>query len=93
MYVQVKRTEYYITNQRLLEVRGKTISKQIPRANLQDLQPDQFLKQKLSHEQRGGITYLNLTITDPTSGTAIKMTAMADDVVYIVSKISKKYKY
>jgi hypothetical protein len=93
MYIQVKRTEYYITNQRLLEVRGGTISKQILRANLEDLQPDQFLKQRLSHERRGGPTYLNLTITDPTSGIVIKMTAMPDDVVYIVSKISKKYRY
>jgi hypothetical protein len=93
MYIQVKRTEYYITNQRLFETRGRTISKQIPRENLEDLQPDQFLKQKLSHERRGGPTYLNLTVTDPTSGIAIKMTAMPDDIVYTVSKISKKYKY
>lgn len=93
MYIQVKRTGYYITNQRLFEVRGRTISKQIPRVNLKDLQPDLFLKQTLSHSQRGGPTHLNLTITDPTTGIVIKMTAMPDDVVDIVSKMAKKHRY
>jgi len=93
MYIQVKRTDYYITNQRLIEVRGRTISKQIPRVNFKDLQPDQFLKQTLSHSERGGPTHLNLTITDPATGTMIKMTAMPDDVVDIVSRIAKKRLY
>ena len=92
MYIQVKRTEYYITDQRLFEVRGRTISKQIPRENLKEFPPDQFLKQTLSHSQRGGPTHINLTVTDPTTGIVIKMTAIPDDVVDIVSKMAKKHR-
>ncbi|MFW9908204.1 MAG: hypothetical protein ACFFEF_06485 [Candidatus Thorarchaeota archaeon] len=90
MYIQVKRTEYFITNQRLLEVRGKSIINQIPRANIENLAPEQFIKQKLSHRSPGD-EHFNFTITDPVTGVAIRMTAMHDDVVSIVSRWSKKH--
>ncbi|MFW9980068.1 MAG: hypothetical protein ACFFEJ_18445 [Candidatus Thorarchaeota archaeon] len=89
MYIQVRRTMYYITNQRLLEVRGKSIVKQIPRANLEGLKPEEFLRQKLSHRNPGD-EHINLTITDPVTGVAIVMTGMSDEIVDVVSRISKK---
>lgn len=41
--LQPRRTWYYLTNQRLLEVRDRSIVKEIPRMNFKDLDPKQFI--------------------------------------------------
>jgi hypothetical protein len=79
MIFQVKRTKYFITTQRLLEVRGKDIVKQIPKTNLQNLETDQYLKS--SWAQKSGIHhYYNTTVTDSISGVVICMTALGEEV-------------
>jgi hypothetical protein len=79
MIVQVKRTKYFITTQRLLEVHGKDIVKQIPKTNLQNLETDQYLKSSWA-QKSGTQNYYNTTVTDSISGVVICMTALGEEV-------------
>lgn len=79
MFYQVKRTKYFITNQRLLEVRGKKIVKQIPKTNLQNLETKEYLKSTFA--QKHGVQYsYNITVSDNVSGVTIYMTALGGEV-------------
>ncbi|TFG29142.1 hypothetical protein EU527_16360 [Candidatus Thorarchaeota archaeon] len=79
MAFQVKRTKYFITNQRLLEVQGRRIVKQIPRTNLQNSETDQYLKS--TFESKRGVHYnYNILVTDNISGVAILMTSLPSDI-------------
>ncbi|TFG29020.1 hypothetical protein EU527_16495 [Candidatus Thorarchaeota archaeon] len=75
MYIQVKRTKYFITNQRLLEVRGKKIVKEIPKTNLRKLETGQYLKSAFAQKHAGQYSY-DITVTDQISGVVICMTAL-----------------
>ena len=93
LLIQVKRTTYVITSQRLLEVRGGSIKKEIPKADLHGLEPSQYLKsvwaQKHAGQQTYNITY-NIYVTDSVSGVVMRMTsvdgAVADRIERWVSK-------
>ncbi|TFG97870.1 hypothetical protein E4H12_07585 [Candidatus Thorarchaeota archaeon] len=87
--VRVNMTAYYITSQRLLEVRGKSIKKEIPRTNFQDLTVDQYLR-SLSVQKHATIESFDLYITDNTSGVVIKMTGMDGKVAKLIEKWAKR---
>lgn len=79
MVYQTKRTKYFLTNQRLIEVRGKEIVKQIPKTNLQNLEPDQYLKSMFA-SKGGGRYYYHMQVTDNISGVVILMTSLLGDI-------------
>ncbi len=87
--VQVKRTRYYITSQRLLEVRGEYIKKEIPRVNLQGLTPDQYLNSVLQ-EKHASSEYYDLHVTDGVSGVVMRMTSMGPEVAERIKRWAKK---
>lgn len=91
LIIQPRRIQYVLTNDRLVEARGETIMKEIPRVNLKDLDSEQFLKQSLSHKQPGR-EYFNYQITDPVSGVVILMTALRDDIPEMLKKWVSKGK-
>ncbi|MFW9919325.1 MAG: hypothetical protein ACFFED_06985 [Candidatus Thorarchaeota archaeon] len=88
LMIQAKRTRYFITSQRLLEVRGGLIQKEILLENLQEFTPDQFMSTSVSHDE-GAYTYYNVTITDPSTSTAIRMTAMREDILDVLKRLGK----
>jgi hypothetical protein len=89
--VRTKRTTYYITSQRLLEVQGGSIKKEIPKVNLQDLPPDQYLKSVSAQKQETGEFY-DIYVTDNISGVVVRMAAMDGKVTDIIEKWAKKHK-
>ncbi len=78
-----KRTKYFLTSERLLEVRGGIVEYEIPLANLRGFAPADFMSTKLSHDD-GPYNYYNIVIEDPVQGSSIRMTAMREDIVEIV---------
>lgn len=89
LMIQVKRTKYYITSQRLLEVRGGFIRKEIPLENLKETPTDECMKVGLSHDE-GAYKYYNIRIIDPVTGTFIRMTSMREDALEVIRKLSKR---
>jgi len=87
--VQTKRTSYFISSQRLLEVRGGSIKKQIPRANLQGLKPDQYLKSVWPQKGGGRETYI-VYVTDSSSGVVMRMTGMRGEVAEYIERWVKE---
>ncbi len=89
LVIQMNRTWYHFTNQRFLETRGASIVKEIPRENLNGVDQKEFLRQSLSHRSPGE-EYLNYYVTDPVSGTVIRITATREDIPDIMKRwISK----
>jgi hypothetical protein len=88
--VQVKRTTYYITPQRLLEVRGRTIRKQIPKADLHGLPADQYIRSVWA--QRGARDTYDIYVTDNITGVVIRMTSIGGEVPDIIERWVKKQK-
>ena len=89
LFVQMKRTTYYLTSERLIEVQGKSIKKEIPRSNLKRLAPEQYLKtvwaQKDSRRH-----YYNIFVTDSVTGVVVRMTAVDDVAADIIERWVKK---
>ncbi len=88
--IQVKRTTYYITPQRLLEVRGQSIKKQIPRTDLQGLHADQYMRSVWA--QRGVRDTYDVYVTDSISGVVIRMTSIGGEVPDTIERWVKKQK-
>jgi hypothetical protein len=87
--VRTKSTTYYLTSQRLLEVQGRSIKKEIPRVNLQDIPPDQYLKSVSAQKQEANEFY-DIYVTDSISGVVVRMTAMDGKVTDIIEKWTKQ---
>ncbi|TFG09772.1 hypothetical protein EU538_03975 [Candidatus Thorarchaeota archaeon] len=81
--IRRKMTKYFLTSERLLEVRGGIIEAEIPLVNLRGLDSADFLTTSLSHDD-GPYNYYNIDIADPVQGTNLRMTAMREDVLEIV---------
>jgi hypothetical protein len=84
--VRAQRAKYFITSQRLLEVRGSSIRNEIPRRNLQHLASNEHLRYTVSHRQNAQ-TFYNICITDPSSGTVIRMTSMSEDALDVIRNL------
>ncbi|TFG27081.1 hypothetical protein EU527_18975 [Candidatus Thorarchaeota archaeon] len=82
---QSKRTNQYLTTDRLLVTRNGKILKEIPRVNLQGLATNQFMsfewqKQNLGHD------YYVVTITDSISGISIIMTSVDKKSIDLIER-------
>ncbi len=86
--VQQKRTSLYVTNQRILKVRGGLVQSEIQIDNLRDRSSDEFIKASESHNE-GAYTFYNITITDHVSGAIIDVSAMREDILEKLKKIGK----
>ncbi len=86
--IRRKMTKYFLTSERLLEVRGGIIEAEIPLVNLRGLDPAQYLTSRLSHDD-GPYNYYNIDIADPVEGTTLYMTAMREDVVEMLSGLGE----
>ncbi len=86
LVIQSKRTHYYITSERLLEVRGRFIQNEIPITNLQGCVPDEFMKTKLSHDE-GAYSYYDIRIKDPVSGKVIRLSSLREDALDVLKKL------
>jgi len=91
LLIQVKRTTYIITSQRLLEVRGGSIKKEIPKANLHGLEPSQYLKSVWAQGHAGQQTY-NIYVTDRVSGVVMRMTSVDSAVADRIERWASKSK-
>jgi hypothetical protein len=84
--IRRKMTKYFLTSERLLEVRGGIIEVEIPLANLRGLDPARYLTSRLSHDD-GPYNYYNIDVADPVQGTSLRMTAMREDVLEIIRSL------
>lgn len=89
LIVQMKQTTYYLTSERLLEVRGKSIKREIPRVNLKGLTTEQYLRSVWA-QKSGGRHYYNIFVTDSVSGVVVKMNAIDDEAIYIIDRWVRK---
>ncbi len=79
LLIQVWRTTYCITSERLLEVRGGSIKKEIPRTDLKGLKPKDYMRSVWAQKGGGRETY-NIYVTDSVTGVVIRMTSLDNAV-------------
>lgn len=77
--IQTRRTIYYITSQRLLEVHGRSIKKEILRTDLKGLKPKDYMRSVWAQKGGGRETY-NIYVTDSVTGVVILMTSIDNAV-------------
>ncbi|MFQ5832362.1 MAG: hypothetical protein ACE5H4_06655 [Candidatus Thorarchaeota archaeon] len=65
-FVRTRRTRYYLTSERILEVRGGRINKEIPLEHFAGKPIGQFLEATVSHRSNNRPVYM-IRIYDPTS--------------------------
>ena len=87
--VRAKRTAYYLTSQRLLEVQGRSIKREIPRVNLQGLAPSEYLKCISLQEHRASECY-SIYVTDTASGVVVTMNVVGEGITDIIERWAEK---
>ena len=56
-YINIRRTQYYLTTNRIIETRGERIVEEIPRESLGDRNPRDFFQAKEDHRSGGDTIY------------------------------------
>lgn len=56
-YINIRRTQYYLTSSRIIETRGGRIVEEIPRESLRDKDPNDFFQAKEDHKSGGDTMY------------------------------------
>ncbi|MBD3405959.1 MAG: hypothetical protein GF411_07520 [Candidatus Lokiarchaeota archaeon] len=87
-FINIRRTSYYLTNQRIIEVRGAGIIEAIPRSVFIDKKTNEFLKISEDHEDAG--TWYNILIYDIDTEKMIKLHCVDEDVLESLRALSEK---
>lgn len=84
--INSRRTKYYLTTTRIIEVRGGLIHTQIPLESLQGVGINDYLKLKSTYRE-GGDYFYEARIRDPSSGKVLRLTGLDEDGKEIISKL------
>ena len=87
-FVNSRRTEYYLTTTRLIEVRGGLIRTEMPLEHFQGTELDDYFEVRDSHSESGRYFY-SIRIRDPTSDKLMILTGLDEDAKEIVMKTIK----
>ncbi|TFG34999.1 hypothetical protein EU527_00695 [Candidatus Thorarchaeota archaeon] len=86
-FINSRRTNYYLTTTRIIEVRGGLIQKQIPLESFQGVQLSEYVEIKSAYIQNGRPFYA-VRIRDPSSDKILRLTGLDEDGKEIISKLS-----
>jgi len=86
-FVNSRRTKYYLTTERLVEVRGGLIRTQIPLSHFKEAGTADFLEIKSTYSE-GAKTFYQAKIRDPTSGKMMVLTGLDEDARALIQKIA-----
>jgi hypothetical protein len=90
VFVKDRRTMYYLTNERIIEVRARYILRQIPLDCFSGIPHRQFLESKVDHTSNGRPIY-NVRISDPVSSAMIVLKRVDGESVRVLEKIGDTF--
>ena len=85
-FVNAKRTKYYLTTERIVEVRGGLIQAQISLSNLNDSPDSNTIEVKPTYNE-GSTQYYAVQINDPVSGNSMVLDGLDEDARDIILTI------
>ncbi|TXT56542.1 MAG: hypothetical protein BAJATHORv1_20131 [Candidatus Thorarchaeota archaeon] len=89
-FITIKRTSYYLTNQRIIEVRGGEIIEEIPRSVFTGKKPNEFLR--ISEDHEDAYTWYNILIYDIDTKKMIKLHCVDEEVLESLRALSEMEK-
>ncbi|TFG31721.1 N-acetyltransferase [Candidatus Thorarchaeota archaeon] len=85
-FINSRRTKYYLTTRRIVEVRGGLIHAQIQLESFQGVGINDYLTLKSTYRE-GGDYFYEARIRDPSSGKVLRLTGLDEDGKEIISKL------
>ena len=85
-FIQARRTMYYLTTSRIIEVRGGLLHQQIPLESFQGIQSSDYIEVKSAYTENGTPFY-TVRIRDPSSGKIIRLTGLDEAGKDIIMKL------
>lgn len=86
-FVNSRRTKYYLSNERIIEVRGGLIKRQILLEHFQGTQIDDYLEIKSTYTE-GAQRFYAARIRDPVSGKLMILSGLDEDAKKVILKIA-----
>lgn len=88
-YINLRRTRYYLTSERIIEVRSGNIRKEIPLERFSGRPLGQFFESNVSHTQNGRPIY-RIRIYDPMSDEILTLKALDEHSASVFARIGDR---
>jgi len=88
-FINLRRTRYYLTSERIIEVRGGNIRKEIPLERFSGRPLSQFLESNVTHTENGRPIY-RIRIYDPVSDEILTLKGLDEHSAIIFERIGDR---
>ena len=85
-FINARRTTYYLTTARIIEVRGGLIEKQIPLESFQGVDMSDYIEVKDAYAENG-VQFYSVKLHDPSTGKIMRLTGLDEEGKEIITKL------